>query len=572
MKRIATIFGLGLVGLMVIIYFDNRQVIGQATHRAADAAVDWLIVVLWTVLVVGVVAVFGLLYLAYLRGPHNERNRMRDGSHELQRHRIRRAWWDVFGWFTGVTVIIDPNLMESAVAYIGNDGYIEGPAIREPVRIEVQRTRHIGAMYPGDGVLGTSRVPVMQPKPASMKSIAATPAKPSTSAMPQLPGPVTPVTPDAPRYDLLDALTKSTADRWIVGQSIDGKLAAFNPRAHAHVGVIGATGTGKTTSVGFALALQALSQRYHVVILDPPGGEDWSRFGRHAEYHETDSATFPAHVDALYRLFEQRTDGANVQPVFAVVEEYGDMIRHLRKANRADADAVDVMLDTLLSRGRKRGVHLCFIDQYPEYWSQQVIGGTKFRAVFQLGPNQGAKVEEYKAAQLPDVGAFLVRGDEYRSWDAKAEAADLLSVVPVRKGPHIIDGTATVVRSFGAPVGGGSTSGSEPTELAPNRTIEPEETDAQRQAKAMIDANAETRQVDLVNALGISKVYASELWHRYHPAGKNYEADEPPAPQRTDAAGRPQTIIDASDPANAAALAEIRAAIEAGQANIKPRR
>lgn len=569
MKKVYAAFGFGFFGFLVIIYADNRETFQRATTRAADATVAWWTAFLWSLLAVAVLVVIGLLVIAYKRNYHADRNRIIDGNAALREYRVGRVWWNPW---SGTRALFDPNLMESSVAYITDQGIVEGPPIREPVRIETQRTRHIQAMYPGDAVLASSRAPIMQPKPASMRSIAAKPAKPSAPLALPAPEPVTSVTP--PRLALVDALKQSTADRWIVGQAEDGKLAAFNPRAHAHAAIVGSTGTGKTTSVGYALVLQAIRQQYHTIILDPDGGADWSRFRSHCEWHEADRTTFPGQVEAIHRLFESRADDANVQPVFVVLEEYGDLIRQLRVTSKADADGVDVMLDTLLRRGRKRGVHLCFIDQYPEHWSQQVIGGTKFRAVFQLGPNQGAKLEEYKAAQLPDVGTFLVREQRYLSWDAAASASTALSYVPVGNVPRIIDGAP--VRSFGAAGEGGSTSGSEPTEPPPNRTTEPEETDAQRCAKAMIDADPATRQVDLVNALEISKVYASELWHRYHPAGKNYQADDDaPAdesPTPTDAMGRPQTVIDASDPANAALLAEIRQAIEGGKASVAGRK
>ena len=106
-----------------------------------------------------------------------------------------------------------------------------------------------------------------------------------------------------------------------------------------------------------------------------------------------------------------------------------------------------------------------------------------------------------------------------------------------------------------------------PTELAPNRSTEPEETDAQRRAKAMIAADANTRQVDLVNELGVSKAYASELWHTFHAAGKLYKPTPP-----TDAFGREQITINVDDPEQAETLAAIRQAIESGAATVKGKR
>ena len=114
----------------------------------------------------------------------------------------------------------------------------------------------------------------------------------------------------------------------------------------------------------------------------------------------------------------------------------------MRIVSRSDATAIDGMLDTILRRGRKLGVSLCFVDQYPERWSGQVIGGTKFQAVFRLGPNQGAKMQQYKAADLPDRGVFLYRGEEYRTWDASIQVPALLAGAPRLNGYRVIDGEA----------------------------------------------------------------------------------------------------------------------------------
>lgn len=563
MRQIATAFGFCLAGLLVIVYFDNRQEMQHATHKVVNGVANGLIFALWSAIALGIIAVLVILYIAYTRQYRADHNRVIDGSHELREYRIRRRW----GIFGGVRVLVDPSLMESAVAYISNDGYAEGPQVREPVRIETQRTRHLNAIHPGDAVWAAQREPRMveQLRAASNKVIAAKPA-PTPKAAPMLPAPVEDVAPVTRRYDLLDALTLSTSNNWIVGQAADGKLAAFNPLTHAHVGVVGATGTGKTTSVGYTLALQALSQKYHVVIFDPPGGEDWSRFAKHVEYHETDRTTFLAQVSSLYQLFESRTDGARSQPIFGIIEEYGDLIRQMRTVNRADADEVDAMIDTLLRRGRKRNIHLCFIDQYPEHWSQQVIGGTKFRSVFQLGPNQGAKVEEYKAGQLPDVGEFLVRGQQYHSWNAKPEVADLLSVVPVRQSSNIIDGTYSVVsvRPSATVSGGGSTSVAD----SQADTVADTMTDSQQRIIDYYAANPDAGVREAARVLGLSKSYVSDVRRTMIDAVE----DAPTPVQQTDVFGRAQTIIDAGDPNNADIMAEIRQALQTGQVAVKGRK
>ncbi|GIV82684.1 MAG: hypothetical protein KatS3mg051_2038 [Anaerolineae bacterium] len=113
--------------------------------------------------------------------------------------------------------------------------------------------------------------------------------------------------------------------------------------------------------------------------------------------------------------------------VLVVIEEYGDLIQRVRMAHGRAAGHVDDMLDVILRGGRKLSMSLLFVDQYPEHWSQQVIAGTKWRAVYQLGPGQGAKLEEYHAARLPGRGVFLHRERQYRSWHVRPELPRLLA-------------------------------------------------------------------------------------------------------------------------------------------------
>ncbi|GIV81743.1 MAG: hypothetical protein KatS3mg051_1097 [Anaerolineae bacterium] len=241
---------------------------------------------------------------------------------------------------------------------------------------------------------------------------------------------------------LQEALAQSEQQSWLVGQDPEsGALATFNPALHAHAAIVGATGTGKTTGAAFALAVQALMHGWHVIILDPDGGADWREFAPVAEWYETDHRTFPDQVRELYRLFEERRallrehDVANLAMlnghapprVLVVIEEYGDLIQRVRMAHGRTAGHVDAMLDIILRGGRKLAMATLFVDQYPEHWSQQVIAGTKWRAVYQLGPGQGAKLEEYHAARLPGRGVFLHRERQYRSWHVRPELPRLLA-------------------------------------------------------------------------------------------------------------------------------------------------
>ena len=394
-----------------------------------DNALNWLgffaVLFLWTLgsLIVLALAVFAGLLI--FKANHRSRRQV-DGAYALQRIRL--------GW--GRYAVVDPNALVGAGYIVDrNVGQIEemtpaaGWQVQATIRAMVESTRKAQAMYPGDFARMDKNGAFSKPPSVTAGALKALQNDKQPKTIDVVPNGWDDAPPPAPRLLTGPVEATSTGDKahWTVGQADDGTLCQFDPSIHAHAAVVGNTGTGKTTSVAALLATQAVRAGYHTVILDPDGGEDWSPFAQVAEHCETDRTTFADQVRTVYRLFERRADGADRKiPVFVVIEEYGDIISQLRTVSRGDADHVDTMLDTMLRRGRKRRIHLCFVDQYPEKWSPQVISGAKFQTVFQLGPNQGAKMQQYKAHELPDRGAFLHRGQIYRTWHAAAEMPALL--------------------------------------------------------------------------------------------------------------------------------------------------
>lgn len=253
-----------------------------------------------------------------------------------------------------------------------------------------------------------------------------------------------PMLPPAPMiYDAQAAIVAGKPDEWVIGQNEHtGALATFNPARQAHAGILGATGTGKTTSVGFLLVTQAIAHGWHVVILDPDGGIDWGIFSSHAEHHDADAETLYHQVDRIGSLFDSRVDNTESdRPVLIVIEEYGDLIATLRIQEHGKARHVEAVLAQIFQRGRKRRIHIVLIDQYPDNWSKQAVANAKGLFVFQLGPNQGAKVQEYHANKLPDQGSFLHNGTRYETWHAKMEMPRLLAPMPKLNGYRVIKET-----------------------------------------------------------------------------------------------------------------------------------
>lgn len=409
----------------------------------------WFMMLLYVILVA---IVGGLLILAWLlyRKQQLASTRPVDGAYPLQRFRLKG----------GGTLIFNGNHMVSAAAIVdprtGAYTEVEHPAgweVQSGIRGLVERTNMMRAIYPGDQArMNANGAMSAMPRVGALDRPARPAAPPRIVGAPALPPPTDQRPAVAPPIALPDAIRQSTPDRWIIGQSPDtGQLATLNLRQSVHAGIIGATGTGKTASLGYLMAAHAVRSGYHVVILDPKGGADWRPWSAVAEWHETDRTTFGDQVRAVEAEHERRaaavrrTESANVmalpsppRPVLVVIEEYGDLIAQMRQAKASDAAKVDDMLDRLLRLSRMTDIHLLMIDQYPEHWSNQVLAGTKAKAVFQLGPNQGAKVQEYQANQLPDVGRYLLKGKQYDAWHAAPNLGSLLRSLPARTGPDVV--------------------------------------------------------------------------------------------------------------------------------------
>lgn len=195
------------------------------------------------------------------------------------------------------------------------------------------------------------------------------------------------------------------------------------------------------------------------MILDPKGGADWRPWASRAEWHESAPDVFPQQIEMLWAEHERRMKLVNAATgarsiddigqapphILVVVEEYGDLISQLRRGDKRRADDADNLLDRLMRLSRASGIHFLMIDQYPEEWSHQVLANAKWLAAFRLGPNQGAKVREYRADQLPDRGRFIVRGREFNAWHAAPYLERMLPFVPASTTPPIIDGEAHLV-------------------------------------------------------------------------------------------------------------------------------
>jgi hypothetical protein len=498
----------------------------------------------------GVFAV-GITGLWWVKRQSDERNRQRDGAFALREYHVEPWTKRMVNTLTGKPsprVILDVNAMMTHAAMVYQGVHLAEPPAGWDRQLaymgDVERTRRVQAAIAGDSVLGNPFVNLQRgiggvANAATGRMLAGAYDKPIKPQPQTIDQPQAQITMQPANVTLGDAMRRTEEQSWPLGYAEDGTLATFNPLWHSHAAIVGSPGTGKTTSVGYLLAAHALRQGWHVVILDADNGVAWSPFVQWAEHAETDTDAFPGQVDVLTQELNRRmgimkdagvTDISGVSGIrrmLIVIEEYGDLIATLRMRSRAAADEIDTKVDTLLRRGRKAGMHFGLIDQYPENWSNQIIAGTKFRAVFQLGPNQGAKVEEYKAGELPARGVFLNRGKRYTAWHAQPPLRQLLADVPAMSVPTRILGGAAFGRSVDT-WGGESTSGSERpnayTEQPAPNAVDDGPTDKQAAVWAWRDAHPEGTQADLRRefehrGIEIARGYVSDLWHKWTPGG-----------------------------------------------------
>jgi hypothetical protein len=450
--------------------------------------------------------------------------------------------------------------------------------VQQQVRGLVQTTRHLQASTPGDRAIMDKFGSLFRPgRGGGVPNVATAkflsgmygPGSRQGGSQGQEAHPeVAEAAPARPLLTLRGAYEQSGPDRLILGQNPQtGALAVFNPAESVHAGIIGVTGTRKTTSLGYTLAAQALRNGYHLICLDPKGGADWKPFAGHGEWVDVDAANFRDAVEILWGEHDERhrtvlrAGVANLPelgpqapaPVLVILEEYGDLIRQLRIRSKQDAQRVDDLLDRMLRLSRMTAMHLVFIDQYPEEWSNQVMGGTKAKYVFQMGPNQGAKVKEYHADGLPDHSVFLHRRAEYRVFDARPKLRAMLAETPrspLAERPLLAGTLAAPAarraisgrdgafgQAFGVQGEGGIGGRSLDTEPANERTDVPRTASAkQERVWAYLAEHPTAGPTEVSQACQVTKSYAHDLIGRFA-QGEPDRTPDPPA-----GAGERETI------------------------------
>jgi NAD(P)-dependent dehydrogenase (short-subunit alcohol dehydrogenase family) len=291
-------------------------------------------------------------------------------------------------------------------------------------------------------------------------------------------------------------------DRLIANPSQNGEIvlgqaeargferATWRPVAVPHLAIWGSTQQGKTTGMGYTVAMQLIAAGHHVVIIDPEEEANWAKLDGWAEYHPTDPAQFPAQIAALAEEYERRgsvlarygapnwvklPDRSGERRMVLIVEEYGRI--RTQAGDYGNLAEIDRVMGELATRGGKRGMHMVLVDQHYKgqwgKWPDPVFNNIGARATFRQ-PKEDNSLVGYHGLAFLGVGNFAYEGRTFNTFHAEPHVAKLMANVPALDARPLLgvsSSGSSAVRSFvgweAPPPSGRSTP---PSTEPPNRT------------------------------------------------------------------------------------------------------
>lgn len=570
MKTFVSILATGIVACLLIITTANLDGISNGLLVAGQMFLDWLRLVLYIALAIAMAVAGVVLWLVFDKRK-DRRLRQSDGSFRLQEFRRN-----------GMTVIVDPNKMIGSGGVFHQEiGWREFEAAAgwdraTIVAQAVQVTRTAEALAPGDDAISSNNGSMYRPGGAVRGDALRLPKtidqqdRPATPNLPRLTGP-------APTFQ--DAVNTAQGDKLVLGHN-SSKLCTLDLDSAVHVAVLGATGTGKTASVGMMAVLQAMRNGYHVIILDPKGGMDWRPFNGAAEWHATDYENYPDQIARIHAEHERRMGIAqranrpsvrgiqDVPPVLVVIEEIGGLRNDMKLAGMTnELKRSDLLLDQLLRLSRASDMHLLLIDQYPEHWSGQMMANTKAKILFKLA--EGNKVGDYDVIKLPERGAFRYNREEFATWHVAPLAPKLLAAAPPASR-LILDAVPVVKvddqRSLDRSLEGSFAVRSPvrpEVDTHPHQVANATNDEVRLAIWAYLDEHPEASQAEIRRELSTSKGHTNLCWHEWRNARHEVHATVP------DAIHGQRQVVDLSNPAHAAEIDRIREEIARGHVQVK---
>jgi hypothetical protein len=248
------------------------------------------------------------------------------------------------------------------------------------------------------------------------------------------------VTPTVKQLSLPQAIKQSTTDSWLIGQN-DSNYCEINISDLVHIGLIGATKTGKTSSTALLAMVYALKYKWHVIALDGKDGIDWGKYSDYIECYPTTYTSFPNQIDQICGLHELRMqelktnqvsnidEMEGLNHVLVILEEFGYVCDSLKAADKKQYDTTVNKLANLMRVSRATGIHFLIIDQKPNSWPNAVTANVKGWIGYRIKGRLANGVGLYYLDKLAPVGEFSYEDDNYKAWYTKGEIDSLLSKV-----------------------------------------------------------------------------------------------------------------------------------------------
>lgn len=502
----------------------------------AMAFVGWYLVALLAIVLLALIAGSGILGVAALRKSKLVSLRQRDGAFPLQRIKLRG----------GAVLYFNPNQTIGAATVVHpTHGVMEiepsaGWQHQTMVRLAVERTRQLQAVFPGDDVRTNRHGAHSQmPKLPTWRALAEERAK-----LPLLPAPqdeesTAPTQIENPvrLYTPAEGLHQNAPTRLVLGQTDAGEIVRWDVTASPHLRVHGKSqGAGKTNLIR-SVAASALRMGHHVIVCDRRRFKDWPEFSTSAELIDVrDPRRFAIVAQRLAGIYQERDallgqhGAANIsqlrdapQRVIVVIAEFGALCA------QAQADGVlESMLHPLtqvLREAGATGVHVVIEDQVVDQRWPRGISTNAEPVTGYLPVNYGAAGGYYHADKLPAY-TFHYSGMVFRSFDMRTVLGDALRQVRPLTTPlidtewRVVEERSTVPDAHGEGGQGRSTrvereNGGTGTEQA---TAEPGRWDA------VVDAwFARNPQALAGPAIGISSL-ARAMCEDAEGSDRNYEA------------------------------------------------
>jgi hypothetical protein len=236
---------------------------------------------------------------------------------------------------------------------------------------------------------------------------------------------------------LQDAIAQSNKTRWIIGQDAEGNLSEVNIREIIHIGILGASNCGKTSSTALLLSYYARKSGMDVIVLDSKGLTDWRIYSEIFDVHLTNSENFVHYLRQIGDMYSSRkkivsklniesfydSNEHGLKPTLIILEEFGKLSDELRTKDRKQYEIIMKAIGNILRDCRAVGMHFCFVDQTVVNFNPNIKALIKYWVCYKLEAYSGKAINFHHLDKLKNVGQFASSDNkmgQYNAWHTKS--------------------------------------------------------------------------------------------------------------------------------------------------------